>query len=301
MPLRAVFLLALLALASGCSLKQMAVKQMGDALASGSSVFTSDDDPELVAAAMPFGLKLMESLLAESPRHEGLLFATASGFAQYSYAFVHQEAERLEWEDLDAAYRQRDRARRLYLRARDYGLRGLAVGQPEFESRLRRDPDAAVATMREEDVPMLFWTAAAWALAIALSKDDPVLVADLPYIDALIGRVRELDPAYGEGAVQAFLISWSMVGPDSGAEAEANATRHYERALALSGGTQASIHLTYAEAVVLPAQDREGFVELLQRALAVDPDARPEHRLANLVAQRQARWYLEHFDLFFLD
>ncbi|PYI84479.1 MAG: hypothetical protein DME26_13235 [Verrucomicrobia bacterium] len=35
----------------------------------------------------------MESLLAESPTHKALLFATSSGFTQYAYAFIRQEAE----------------------------------------------------------------------------------------------------------------------------------------------------------------------------------------------------------------
>ena len=68
--------LALVALLStGCSIKRMAVNQVGNALAGGGTTFSSDDDPELVKAAVPFSLKLMESLLAESPRHRGLLFA----------------------------------------------------------------------------------------------------------------------------------------------------------------------------------------------------------------------------------
>ena len=35
---------------------------------------------------------------------------------------------------------------------------------------------------------------------------------------------------------------------------------------------------------------------LLKRALAVDPDARPEWRLSNLVSQRRARWLLGRED-----
>ena len=64
-------------LATGCSIKRIAVNKLGDALAGGGTTFASDDDPDLVKAAVPFSLKLMESLLAESPRHKGLLFATA--------------------------------------------------------------------------------------------------------------------------------------------------------------------------------------------------------------------------------
>src|ERR1051326_8261237 len=80
-------------LATGCSIRKMAVNKLGDALAGGGTTFASDDDPELVKAAVPFSLKLMESLLAETPNHKGLLFATASGFAQYAFAFVQRSEE----------------------------------------------------------------------------------------------------------------------------------------------------------------------------------------------------------------
>ena len=116
-----VVALLLCFLAAGCSIRKMAVNKLGDALAAGGTTFASDDDPELVKAAVPFSLKLMESLLAESPKHKGLLFATASGFTQYAYAFVQQEADEVEEENLTAATGARARALRLYLRARNYG------------------------------------------------------------------------------------------------------------------------------------------------------------------------------------
>jgi len=48
----------------GCSLRRFAVNRIGDALAAGGSTFESDEDLELVGDALPFGLKLTESLLA---------------------------------------------------------------------------------------------------------------------------------------------------------------------------------------------------------------------------------------------
>src|SRR3974377_2358132 len=113
---RFVLILLCLALApgSGCSIRRTAVNKLGDSLAGGGATFASDDDPELVKAAVPFSLKLMESLLPESPSHEGLLVATASGFTQYSYAFVQQDGEEMEDTDLAMAAEFRGRARRLY-------------------------------------------------------------------------------------------------------------------------------------------------------------------------------------------
>ena len=84
-----------------CSVKRIAVNKLGNALASGGTTFTSDEDPELVRDALPFSLKLIESLLAESPRHRGLLLAAASGFTPYAYAFVQEEADEIQDSDLD--------------------------------------------------------------------------------------------------------------------------------------------------------------------------------------------------------
>jgi hypothetical protein len=111
------FVLLLVFCSTGCSVRRYAINKLGDALADTGTTFASDDDPELIRGALPFSLKLIESLLAESPRHQGLLLAAASGFTQYSYAFVQQEADEMEPRDLGEAERLRKRARRLYLRA----------------------------------------------------------------------------------------------------------------------------------------------------------------------------------------
>ena len=90
-------------LASGCSVRRVAVQSLANALAAGGDTYATDDDPELVAAAIPFGLKTMEALLAEAPEHDGLLLAASSGFTQYAFAFVQGEADLVEEKDL-AAY-----------------------------------------------------------------------------------------------------------------------------------------------------------------------------------------------------
>ncbi len=59
---------------------------------------------------------------------------------------------------------------------------------------------------------------------------------------------------------------------------------------------QAAPYVALAEAVALPRQDRAQFKRLLEQALAVDVDARPQYRLANLIMQRRARWLLSRTD-----
>ena len=128
----------------GCSIKNVAMNQLGDALSGGGTVFASDEDPELVRDALPFSLKLMESVLAETPRHEELLRALASGFTQYGYGFVQLDADEIEDEDYDRALELRERAKNLYLRAKGYGMRSLEVAHPGFEAGLKGDRAAAL-------------------------------------------------------------------------------------------------------------------------------------------------------------
>ena len=285
----------------GCSVNKLAVNKLGDALASGGGgTFATDDDPELVKAAVPFSLKLMESLLAESPEHRGLLLAASSGFTQYAYAFVHEDADELEATDYAAAQAMRERAKRLYLRARDYGLRGLEVRQKGVRAALAADPRAAVRRFTKADVPQLYWTAAAWASAIALSKDDPARLAEIPQMEALIDRAAELDADWGEGAIHSLLITYEMARQGAPGDAAARSRAHYERAVELARGAQASPFVNFAEAVCIEQQDYAQFAELLGKALAIDADAHPAQRLANLVAQRRARWLLSRKDDLFL-
>lgn len=291
-PLLLVLLLAWIA-GSGCSLlRHAALSEIANTLADSGTSFASDEDPELVKAAAPFSLKLLESLLAETPEHPGLLLAAARGFTQYAFGFVQQEAEELEARDLAAADTMRTRARRLYLRARQYGLRGLEVNHADFSRALLADPRAAVGATTRADVPLLYWTAAAWGGAISLSKDNPDLVAQLPAMEALIDRAGELDDAYGRGAIHSFLITYEMSRQGQPGDPAARARAHFERAMALSKGTDAAPLVALAEAVAVQQQNLKEFESLLGRALAIHPDAYPDTRLQNLIMQRRARWLL---------
>lgn len=269
-------------------MRQMAASSIGDALAGGGEAYASDDDIELVGVATPFGLKTIESLLGTVPEHRGLLLAAARGFTQYSYVWVQTPAEEMEEHSVRSAYAQYARARKLYLRARDYGLRALGV----THEAMRTDPTTALAQATREDLPLLYWTALAWGAAIALSKDDPATIAGLPAVDALVQRAAGLDIDWDHGALRSFLIGYELNRPNAAPDAVVRARRHFERAVELSGGQQAAPYVSLAESVAVVRRDRAEYEALLRQALAVDPDRRPEWRLANLVMQRRARWLL---------
>ena len=296
-------MLAIAILASGCSVQRFAANKIGDTLAASGTTYSADDDPELIGAALPFSLKLMESVLASTPEHRALLAATSAGFTQYAYAFVQQEADAIALEDTDRAWDAWNRARRMYLRARDYGLRGLDVAVPGFSAMLRTTAATAVAQAGAAEVDLLYWTAASWAAAIALGKDDPSLVADLPLVSALIDRAFALDADWDRGAIHSFLVTYEMARPDvvgSFDDRVTSARTHFDQAIALSQGKAAGPYVSWAESVCLPREDRVCFEEMLQAAMKINPDDDPPTRLANTIFQRRAAWLLANEDRWIL-
>jgi predicted anti-sigma-YlaC factor YlaD len=298
-------LLCVLAVTSGgCSPKTYAINMVGDALASGNSVYETDDDIDLVGQALPFGLKLTESLLEQSPKHHGLLLTACRGFVLYSYAYVQYESEVASESDLDRGRELRNRARRLHQRGLRYCVRALERSYPMLEAALLKDPRAAVAPIgvrhKTRDVEMLYWTAAALGLAISAAADDPAMLARLPEVEAMLDRALALDEGWDGGALHEFMVIYAGAKPGTPTDV-ALIKKHYERALELSKGMSAGLYIAYAEAVALPAQDKSEFRALLEKALAVDADLAPRDRLANLVSQRRARWLLDRIDDLILD
>jgi predicted anti-sigma-YlaC factor YlaD len=298
--LETLSLSVLLVALAGCSIKKMAVRTMADALADGGSTYATDDDPELIREALPFGLKTLEGLLQELPRHRPLLRSLCSGFTSYAAAYIAPEIRPLELTDLERARAQRLRARRMFLRARDYGLRALETEAPNLRQELLRDPKAALGHTDRPDVPDLYWTAAAWGSAISVGKDQMDLVADANLVEALIRRALELDETYEDGAIHEFLIIFESRGEASGGSLE-RARRHFDRAMELGGGRKIGPLVALAENVSIQNQDRAEFVRLLEQALAFDPDSDPANRLVNLIQQRQARRLLDMVDEYFLE
>lgn len=298
-----LFLFLLLALFSACSLKRMAVNSFANAFTEGSSrVYARDDDPELVGDALPFALKTIESLLETVPDHKGLLIAAASGFVQYAHAYVLRPAQTLAARDRNAARRGRLRAARLFLRGREYGLRALEVSHPGISKNLVKNRQSALSKTKPEDVPALYWTGAAWASAISVSKDDMALVGDLNIVQALMERALQLDESWGEGAIHEFFIHFTAGRSEAEGGGLSKAEEHFRRAMELNRGRSISPLVALAESVCVRQQDRQRFENLLQQALQFNVNQSPDKRLANLLAQQKAQQLLENIDeLFFLD
>jgi predicted anti-sigma-YlaC factor YlaD len=283
---------------TGCSIKMMAINTLGNALADGTSGFAKDDDPELVRDAVPFALKTIESLIEQSPKHQGLLKAACSGFTQYSYAFIQQEADYIEAQDLDRATAMRTRAKKLYLRGRDYGIRAFEVEFPGFGDQLRQNTDGVLARLNRKHVPLLYYTAAAWAAAFAVDIADSRLSVEQTLFEKMMRRALALDETYDLGSLHDFFISWDAGHASTGSSIK-SAREHFERAKTLARGQRVSLFVSLAESVSVSEQNKAEFETLLNEALAVDINLAPEQKLANVISQRRAKWLLSRINELF--
>ncbi|MCB1955479.1 MAG: hypothetical protein KDG55_07370 [Rhodocyclaceae bacterium] len=281
---------ALVAL-SGCSLKSVALHQIADELASQDN--GDEEDLELARDASAFYLKFSESVLFRQPDHAALAESVASGFVQYAYAFVANPADRIEQADAREAARLRQRAGRLYDRARRHALRALAANDPSFNETLDdlASPDRLV--IPPSRVGLAYWAAAAWGGLISLSKDDPEVVADLPLAIHLAERAWAADPAWGDGALTGLLARFESSRPGGD---PARALALYDQAIGQAGERSISPLLAKAEGYAQATGDRALFEHLLGAALAPRPATSNGHALEDQVVRQRARWLLESAD-----
>lgn len=321
-----------------CSIQKAAINMISDALSgsgggSTASALTGDDDLELVGDALPFALKLYETLLSQNPEHRGLLSTTGMAFIMYANAFIQTPADMLPADEYEKQGEMNLRAKKLFLRGRDYVLKSMEAGHEGFLKALYADDfETALAGMKKEDADNLYWASAGWLAAFSINPFDIAITVEMPKVLAMLSKLLELDEAYGKGGLHDLLISVQaslpeelmyrtkispekdsvrvfmsgyynrLIGTKDGAkpEPEEKARFHFREALELAEGKNPSPYLSLATSVCIPKQYAEEFIGLMEKALAVDPEKDPDNKLAITLARKRARWYLDNMDLFFL-
>ena len=300
----AAALLAFVLASGGCSIEQWALRQVSGMLTGdsgiGGTVFTGEEDPQLVAESLPLTMKLHEALLESDPGNAALWMATARLFATYANAFVQGPAEELPNTEFVARGEQLERAKRLYLRGRELILTGFEIEHPGIsEELLTGDYALALEGLDAELADYVYWTAASWLGAFSTDQFDFELLLTLERPIAMLELVNEWAPDYDHGSVHEILISTYGGLPTELGGSRERAREHFARAVELSQGKKTSPYLALATAVAVPEQNREEFQALLQTALAIELDV-DEFRLLNVLGQRRARWLLDHQEDFFL-
>ena len=297
-------------LGTGCSIKTLALKTVANTLAEPGDTFTGDDDPELIRGALPFALKLYDTLLTSLPKHGPLLLATCSGYTGYAYAFLETDADILGEEQHEKSKALRDEALGNYVRARDLCLRAMDVRWKDISKQLYLKPESALknVTLKKDDVPLLYWTAASWGAAISLGLDRPDLAADFPAVRALADAAMALDPDWSKGALYELMMSLDSLPAAMGGHPE-KLPEHFKKAVDVQKGLSPGPYVALASHMELPTdvsdpvayakrvdELRAEYTKLLNQALAIDPNADKSNRLLTIITQRRAKAMLAQID-----
>jgi predicted anti-sigma-YlaC factor YlaD len=286
---------------SSCSINKIAMNSIADGLSGGSgSVFTTDDDVDLICEALPLSLKLMEALVKKVPENKGLYNSLASGFMLYSVASLEIEAEKFKETDFQEYRRLRTRAQKLYYRAYQYAFKGLSLAHKKFPEMYLLDRKKALALITEKsDAEALYWTGAALTKWITFSKDDPGAVIRLQEAVEFMDRAIAIYPEYDNGSVYEFFTAYeSRSGNPSDT---AKAMDYFRKAEKVSGGKKLSVYLAYIESFAIPFNDKKGFDVNMQRIMEFDLNAAPEYKLVNSLSRRKAELLQNHKDDFFFE
>ncbi|NCW51942.1 MAG: hypothetical protein EBV89_11945, partial [Betaproteobacteria bacterium] len=118
----------------------------------------------------------------------GLRSWAIAGLVRHAYGVQAFEADLIEEDDPEAARQLRAEAVSALRLAREAGWQRLET------MALHQAPKA------DEDVGLVFWTAAAWGALLGLDRNDLDLLADWPKAKALAMWVLRHQPDYGDGA-----------------------------------------------------------------------------------------------------
>jgi predicted anti-sigma-YlaC factor YlaD len=279
-------------LVTSCSLNTLGVRV--------SSSFMQEEDAVLVGDSMPILLKASEILADGKPRDPELAVTAASMAVMYAAGFVSADAAGISDDDFEGRQVADARAKALFLRgfrrastALDLRAKGL------FPDLLAGNHDG-LARLKSDDVPLMYWTSASVLGAFSLDPFDPEVSRYLASAIAILGRAFELQPDWDKGSLHELMIALGPALPAEMGGGMDRAEEAYRKALAASGGLRASPHVSYASSVAVKLQDYEAFKTALEAALAVDIDLDPDSRLANVIAQANARRLLASADRLFL-
>jgi predicted anti-sigma-YlaC factor YlaD len=294
----------------------------------GTNIFTADDDPQLIADALPLALKLYEMVLTSKPEHAKLQYATGKNFITYANAFIQTPAGMLADEEYLEAEKMLARAKKMYLRGRDYVLSGIELANPGFRQAIDegRLDEGIMLLDKPEDAAMLYWAASGWIGAFSCDPFDFELANTLYIPSAMLLRALELDESFNRGAIHDIFIQiyssmpyshilkavktapetiekfnieyYTALGISESLEDKTN--YHYGRAIELAGGKNPGTYCSYASSVSVKNQDYPQYRNLLEKALNINPGDDPDNELVVTIYQDKARWMLEHAEDFFI-
>jgi hypothetical protein len=234
----------------------------------------NQDDVVTVRDGLPSYLLVVDGLIESNPENVDLLMAGARLYSLYSSSFVADQA----------------RAKRMATRGHKYGQRVLCMEISDLCDAMGEPFDvfaAELAATDEEQVPVLYSVAAAWASLIQANKGDWNAIADLPKVQAIMERVVKLNEGYDHGNAHLYLgVLATQLPPDLGGRPD-EGREYFERAIKISEGHNLIAQVLYARQYARLVFDRELHDRLLNDVMSAPTDAEGL-TLSNTLAKQEA-------------
>ena len=284
---RILLLVLILSLFQACAFnKKMTVGAAASLLEDVAKSSYKQSDLRVIREGMPAYLMLFDGMVEAWPENEKLLIAAAQGYASFASIFV---------EDQD-----KDFARVLYRKARDYALRSLERrGFQNPAGRPFEDFEKALKERGKADVSYLFWAASCWGNWIASNLNSMDAQAELPRVELMMKRVLELDEGFYYGGPHLFMGIWYAIRPKVAGGDLNRSQIHFKRAVELGQGKFLMAYIYYANYYARRAFDKALFSSTLQKVLDTRADLVPELTLLNTVALKRAKEMLNRMEDYF--
>jgi hypothetical protein len=245
----------------------------------------NQDDPELVRDGAPAYLLMLDSFVEGAPDNVAALSAAAELYAAYGVVFVDDPV----------------RARKLTTRGRAYGRRALCSAKESICGMWNETYDGfalRLLEVSEDEVEALYTFSLSWIAYIQAHSDDFSALAKLPHAQLALRRVQDINPRYEEANIEHYLGVLDTIRPPAlGGDFESGRA-HYERAMAVSGGRDLGIKVSFARYYARTLYERELHDRLLNEVLEADP-VQPGYTLFNTLAQQVAKELLASADDYF--
>ena len=295
-------LIGSLSAVTGCSTRRWVVHEMTDVMQTGIAVQEQDTDLEMIEAALPANIKLLETLLASSPENKTLLILLSRYYASYAFGFLEFDLEKAELVEFETVGDQevkhlRNRLSSYYLKGAEYAMRVLEFRHADSRKQLAALASSAelIKSTDKKDVPALFWYGFNLSGYVNLNRDSIRAVSRAHLVEKLMQRVLELDPSYFYDSAHLILMAYYASRPPMmGGNLDKALTHH--QALDQAREQKFLLNdLLFARYYLYQKQDRKAFIRILtdieNKASRIG-----EYRLYNAIAAKRARLYLDAVD-----
>ncbi len=289
-----------LASLSGCNLNEFSVNLTAPVLKEASKSLAEESDVQLARDSAPGSIETVLGFLWSSPHNRDLLEVCSQGLIEYAFGFIEDDYESMA--DGPAKDAVAARATGLYDRALGLALRLIATRDSSFGGEFKKNAsatEAAAAKLDKKSVAGLMYAGLALASSINLNRNDVSRVVDLPKATALIKRAYELDPGFhNASAAMSLGLIYSSQGKAMGGNPDL-AKKYFDEAAQRTGGKFLFVPVFMARFYAVITQDRPLFESTLKRVLETPADIDPSQRLANELAKRRAKRFLDHVEDYF--